>query len=184
MSNPFQPIPKEKKPKEEVTNYHKDIDDYIIEYGEIDHVKMIGKEDTDFVINKEVKEISRTNRQEYYDSFSTDVGILNIIKKVQLSGDVTLLNQTGRVPGYVVGKDALGHDVEEVVDVSKYQVDQIDALESYKVGAAAYNELDENLKKKLSFEQVAKLKDDEIDAYLESVKQALIAKNADNKESE
>ena len=172
-NNPFAPL--KEAPKHTITDYNKDSDKYIITYGEVESVKILIDKDTietkdeienDFIINKKVKELDRVNRQEYLDSQAGDVGIMNIIEKVRLSGDVTLLNQTGRVPMAVVEKDVLGHDVEAVVDVTKYQVDQIDALESYKVGAKAFNSLDPGLKKKMSLEQVAKMSDAEIDAFL------------------
>lgn len=175
LSNPFQPL--KDAPKHTETDYNKDSDKYIITYGEIESVKILSDKETvstkeeienNFIVNKKIKELDRVNRQEYLDSQSNDVGILNIIEKVRLSGDATLLNQTGRVPMAIVGKDALDHDVEAVVDVTKYQVDQIDALESYKVGAAAFNSLDPELKKKMSLEQVAKMSDAEIDKFLAS----------------
>ena len=173
VTNPFVPI--KDKPKVVETDYHKDGDKYIITYAEIDKVKMTGEKDTDFVVLTEVKEVDRTDRQAYLDSQSNDVGILNIIEKVRLSGDITLLNQTGRVPLAAVEKDALGHDVEPVVDITAYQVDKVEALESYKFGAAAFESLDPELKKKMTFEQVAKMSDAEIDAFLKARQEALLA---------
>lgn len=78
-----------------------DDDKYIIGRELKDSVKMTGDKDTDFVIEKKVVEISRVDRQEYIDSFSDDVGILNIMKKVALTGDSSLINQRSRVPGEV-----------------------------------------------------------------------------------
>ena len=172
LSNPF--VPLKEAPKHTETDFHKDGDKYIITYGEKESVRILAdekdvdlKKDIDnYTVNKSVVEIDRVDRQEYLDSQSNDVGILNIIEKVRLSGDATLLNQTGRVPMAIVGKDALGHDVEEIVDVTKYQVDQVEALESYKVGAKAFDSLDPELKRKMSLEQVAKMTDSEIDAFL------------------
>lgn len=173
VTNPFGPI--KDKPKVIETDYHTDGDKFIITYGEIERVKMIGDKDTDFIVLTDVKEIDRTDRQAFLDSQANEVGILNIIEKVRLSGDVTLLNQTGRVPLAAVEKDALGHDVEPIVDVTRYQVDQVDALESYKSGAAAFDSLDPELKKKMTFEQVAKMSDAEIDAFLKARQEAIIA---------
>lgn len=165
------------KPIPSVTDYHKENDDFIIEYAEIEHLRKVNEEDdTDFVVEKVVEEVSRTPRQAYIDSFANDVGILNIIEKVRMSGDATLLNQTKRVPMKVVGKDALGHDVEAVVDVSAYQVDQVAALESYKIGAKAFDSLDPDLKKKLNLEAVANLSDEEILAYVKGKAVALAPK--------
>lgn len=65
----------------------------IVEYTVIDKVKKTGEGDTDFVVVPTVVETARYNRTDYINSFRDDVGILNILKKVQLSGDATLLNQ-------------------------------------------------------------------------------------------
>lgn len=175
LNNPFCPL--KEAPKHSETDYHTENDEYIITYGEIDSVKILtDKESIDpkkeiennFILNKKVKEIERVNRQEYLNSQAGEVGILNIIEKVRLSGDMTLLNQTGRVPMSSSEVDALGHQVEPIVDVTKYQVDQVEALESYKTGAKAFDALDPELKKKMSLEQVAKMSDAEIDAFLSS----------------
>lgn len=173
LSNPFQPL--KDKPKATETDYHTDDDKYIITYDIVKKVKMLGEKDTDFTILEEVKEIDRVDRQEYYDSMANEVGILNIIEKVRLSGDATLLNQTGRVSILSDETDALGRKVEKVVDVSKYQIDQIDALEQYKKGAIAFDSLDPELKKKMSLEEVAKMSDADIDAFLVARKQKIAA---------
>lgn len=179
LSNPFAPL--KDKPKATVTNYHTDQDDYIITYDVIQKVKITGEKDTDFILKEEVVEVDRVNRQEYYDSMANEVGILNIIEKVRLSGDATLLNQTGRVAILSDEKDALGRSVEKIVDVTKYQVDQIDALEQYKKGAIAFDSLDPELKKKMSLEEVAKMSDSDIDAFL-LARQKQIAAEKDNAE--
>lgn len=72
-----------------------------------------GDGEDDFTMEQKFVEISRVNRQEYIDSFKDDVGILNIMRKVEQTGDVTLLNQRVRseVPVDETGK-------EKVVDIS------------------------------------------------------------------
>ena len=184
-SNPFQPLDPKTAPKATVTDYHKDGDKYIITYEEVESVKILSDKEIvstkdeiekDFIVNKKVKEVDRVDRQKYLDSQAGDVGILNIIEKVRLSGDMSLLDQTHRVSMLGCEKDALGHDVEPIVDVTKYQVDRVVALESYKSGAKAFNDLDPELKKKLSLEQVAKMSDAEIDAFLAARVQALTPK--------
>lgn len=156
-------------PVSTVTDYHKDSDEYIIDYQEVEHVKMLSDKDTDFVKTIEVEECGRTNRQDYISSFSDDVGILNIMKKVALSGDESLLNQTGRhsLPGNE--EDALGRRVEDVVDLTRFSsLDRVDALNGFKKGAASFAELDSDLKGKKSLEQVAKMSDADIDAWINS----------------
>ena len=163
------------------TDYHKDEDVYIIEYQEVRHVTLNSDVDTDFTENITVEEASRVNRQDYLNEQSGDVGILNILKKMALSGDTSLLNQTHRasIPGS--DKDALGRAVEDIVDISNYQVDRIAALESYKKGADAYHSLDPDLKGKSNLEEVAKLSDAEIDSYIENKVKAYYAKVAELK---
>lgn len=168
-TNPFQPIETKSLPKAVETNYQKDGDIYVIEYGVKERVKMVGEKDTDFVIEKDVVEISRTKRQDLLDSQSDDVGIMNIIKKVALSGDTSLLNQTKRVGYPGVDTDALGRPVEDVVDITKYQVDRVAAFEAYKKGSALYKSLPDELKGKLSLEGVANLSDEAIDAYVKGM---------------
>lgn len=175
-TNPFQPII-ENKPVNTVTDYNNEDSKYIIEYGQVERVVITGKKDTDFVIKKDVKELSRVNRADYINSYDGDVGIMNILQKVRLSGDMSLLNQTGRVPLPSVEKDVEGHLLEPVVDITNYQVDRIDALESYKAGRSQLKELPEDLVKGKSFEAVAKMSDKEIIDYLDGVKAAILAKN-------
>ena len=178
--NPFQPNPTPHPVVE--TDYHKDEDKYIIDYSEIEKVKLTGEKDTDFIINKEVVESSRINRQDYIDSYRDDVGILNIIEKVRLSGDVTLLNQTGRVGFAGTEKDALGRPVEDVADFTNYQVDKIEALNAYKKGRESLSDLPTDLKANNSFESIAKMSDDEINKYIEKKVASILA--AQKKEGE
>lgn len=86
---------------------------YIISHELKDKVVKTGDGEDDFVIEQKFVETSRVNRQEYIDSFKDDVGVLNILRKVELTGDITLLNERVRasVPVDEDGK-------EKVVDVS------------------------------------------------------------------
>lgn len=190
-SNPFQPLDPKTAPKHTETDYHKESDKYIISYDEVESVRILSDKESvstkeeiekDFIVNKKVKEVDRVDRQKYLDSQAGDVGILNIIEKVRLSGDMSLLDQTHRVSMSGSEKDALGHDVEPIVDVTQYQVDRVAALESYKTGAKAFNDLDPELKKKMSLEQVAKMSDAEIDAFLAARAESLTPKAKEGEE--
>lgn len=190
-SNPFQPLDPKTAPKHTETDYHKEGDKYIITYDEVESVKILSDKETvatkdeiekDFIVNKKVKEVDRVDRQKYLDSQAGDVGILNIIEKVRLSGDWSLVDQTHRVSMSGCEKDALGHDVEPIVDVTQYQVDRVAALESYKIGAKAFDNLDPELKKKMSLEQVAKMSDAEIDAFLAARAEALAPKEKEGED--
>lgn len=59
-------------------------------------VKSNPDDETDFVTQEKVRVKSSVNRTDYINSFRDDVGIENILKKVALSGDVSLLNQIKR----------------------------------------------------------------------------------------
>lgn len=182
-NNPFLIQDKKSLPVPTITDYHKDCDDYIIDYYEVEHVKMVGEKDTDFVKSSTIEEYSRTPRQAYLDSQADDVGILNIMKKVALSGDISLLNQTGRVGYPSDDKDSLGRAVEKVVDLTSYQGGTIEALNAYKHGADVYAKLDPELKGKLSMEEVAKLSDEVITSYLQK-KISVIEEASKKKEGE
>lgn len=106
-SNPFCNVEKKNLPKSTETDYHKDSDIYIIDYMEVEHVKLVGDKDTDFVKSISVEESSRVKRQDYLDEQASDVGILNIIKKVALSGDTSLFNQTKELAYQLLKKTLL-----------------------------------------------------------------------------
>lgn len=184
-TNPFVNVDKKKMPVGTITDYHKDEDVYIIDYAEVKHVKMVGDKDTDFVENIVVEEIGRTNRQDYYDEQSGEVGILNILRKVAFSGDDSLLNQTHRVSIPGSEKDALGRPVEDIVDLTDYSgVDRIQALNKFKEGAAVYQDLDPALKGNKSLEEVAKMSDDEINQYIKNSVDAYLSQVAAARSSE
>lgn len=92
--------PKTLKRKPNKTKYSKDI----VSYGRTDRLVKAGllengELDTEnFIVEEKVVETERINRQDYINSFREDVGIENILKKVALSGDTTLLNRVKRDP--------------------------------------------------------------------------------------
>ena len=166
LSNPFRPIPADFAPKATKTDYDTENDIFIIEYGEVDHLVKHGEKDTDFTIRTDVEVTSKVKRDDYIKSFSGDVGILNIIEKVRRTGDVSLFHQVDSPVMPMSDRDALGRPIQDVLDITPYQVDRMEALNSFKKGAISFKELPDDLKGKLSMDQVARLKDDEIDDYL------------------
>lgn len=64
-----------------------------VNYNVRDKIVKIGEGDYDFIVEKEVYEEGRCNRDDYIESFSSDVGVENILRKVQLTGDTTLVNR-------------------------------------------------------------------------------------------
>lgn len=90
-----------------------DEDKYIFTRELKDIVKKTGDDETDFVLDHKVVETSKVNRQEYIESFRDDVGILNIMKKVALTEDTSLINQRVR-NSLPLDEDG----VEKVVDIT------------------------------------------------------------------
>ena len=92
-----------------------DDNNYIYSREFKDKYKKTGDGEDDFVIEQVVEVTEKIDRQQYIDSFKDDVGILNILKKVELTGDVTLLNQRTRA---TVDVDENGR--EPVNDISNF----------------------------------------------------------------
>lgn len=68
---------------------NEDIVDYVVKQK----VVKTGEGEFDFITEDVVVEASRVNRKDYIESYANDVGIINIMRKVQLTGDATLLDQ-------------------------------------------------------------------------------------------
>lgn len=108
----------EKKNNKNIVKYEEDI----LEFERVDKLVKV-KYDAKGTVDEdefEVKEVvvpkTKINRQEYINSFREDVGIANILKKVALSGDVSLLNQVKRT------NLPLSNDGKEIVqDVTALQ---------------------------------------------------------------
>lgn len=116
----------------------------------------------DYEIEEVAVETERVNRQDYINSFREDVGIANILKKVALSGDATLLNQVKRNPLPVMADGK-----EMVQDITPLQ----DGEEA--VGAMGdnmlktYAALPDDLKAGRTLEQfLTSVSQAEIDAYV------------------
>lgn len=80
-----------------------DVDDKtIVEGYEKEIVKKTGEGDEDFIIDKKLVVYRSYSRDKYIQDQSDDVGILNVLKKVALSGtDLTQDNPYAAKPGYV-----------------------------------------------------------------------------------
>lgn len=147
------------------TDYSKDDD--IVEYEIKEYVVKTGEGDEDFVVKTRVVEKSRIKRQDYINSFRDDVGILNILAKVQATGDATLLDQ--KKGGSYIDISTLPDNVD-------------DANKAIAVGVAAFDGLPEEIKKKMSMaEFVDKFGQEEFDALIAAKAVELAAKK---KESE
>lgn len=114
--------------------------------------------------------------QEYIASFSDDVGIQNILKKLAISGDTSILNQTGRDPLCPNG------GLEPIQDYSNVPTSKAEAFNFVEKGVAAYDALPEEIKGKMSLTQfVNEFGQAQFDAFVEKIKNQY---STNNKESE
>lgn len=114
----------------------------------------------------------KTNIDDLIASYSDDVGIQNILRKIAISGDTSLLNQTGRKP--------LGNGGPEAIqDYTDVPASKTDAFNKVVAGVAAFDKLPTDLKGKLSMAQFAELiGEEELNNYIAGV----IAKNTPKEE--
>lgn len=110
---------------------------------------------------------------EYVASFADDVGIQNILKKMSISGDKSLLNQTHR--------EALCPDggLEPIQDYSNVPTSKTEAFNAVAAGVAAFDTLPDDLKGKMSMAQFVQLfGQEEFDNYVKT----LVASNTPKEE--
>lgn len=159
MSRKFEYFDRNKRPKLE---YPKSTGEYI-DY-EIKQVKKsTGPNADDFEIEEKVIE-NKTNIKEFINSFADQVGVENILKKVALTGDTSLLNQVPEVHG----------------DMSIIPEDAGEKFRMAKSAQEAYSKIDPELTQGQSMEEFIKgLNADKINAYIEA---KINAKAAEKKE--
>lgn len=170
--------PLQDKPQAEEHHYvpieKNDIVDIVID----DVVVKTGDGDRDFVIQKEAREVSRINRRDFLNSQSNDLGILNIIKKVQLSGDVTLLNQRHR-PSVNTTVAPDGSILEDVQDYTNVQKPIEEIQQDIVKGRMAYDSLPEAFKAGTSFESFAEMSVDDLNKVMATLTEAITKKTAE-----
>lgn len=150
------------KPKATCTDYSADKD--IVEYAEEQYIEKTGEGDKDFVVKTRVVESSRINRQDYISSFADEVGIKNILKKVQATGDETLLKQ--RPDG-------------AFIDVTQFPDTRSGMYEAVKNGVKAFDDLPDDVKKKMSMEDfVNYFGQKEFDDYVKAKVDEIVAAKA------
>ena len=156
------------KPKATVTDYTKGKD--IVEYEEQEFVVKTGEGDTDYVVKKRIVEKSRINRQAYINSFSDEVGIHNILKKVQLTGDETLLKQRADAP---------------FIDATQFQTSRSDLVNSVNKGVQNFDNLPDEIKKKMSMEDfVNSFGQKEFDDFIQDKVNAILAAKKEKGDNE
>lgn len=161
--NCFAPIPKEKrvnilKPRE----YEQER----VVYNLIPKAQKVTDNDgvqQDIVVFEPVF-IKKYNINEYIKSFEDDVGIQNILRKVALTGDRTLLNQTGRIGECPDG------GLEDVKDYTNVPGSKTEAFNAVVAGVEAYDKLPADMKAKMSFEQFAQeFGEEQMKAYVNAL---------------
>lgn len=115
----------------------------------------------DFLVEEVIVEDERVNRDDYINSFREDVGIANILKKVALSGDVSLLNQVQRP---ILTPDENGF--EPIQDATILQEGETKIAQVGEEMRATYSALPDELKKGRSIEKfLGEVDQKEIEAF-------------------
>lgn len=137
----------------------------IVEYVRTNKLVKADSE-TDFLVEEVVVESSRVNRKAYIESFREDVGIANIMKKVAMTGDMSLFNQRHRD---LLPVDETGKEIVQDIRVLQEGEEAIGALgdRMRKVFAAMPKELT----KGMSLEDfLTKTSQADIDAFVAALK--------------
>lgn len=131
-----------------------------------DKAKVTDTKSGSFVIEQEVVETSRIDTQEYIDSFKDDVGIENVLRKFELTGDPSTINQRVR-PTVPVGDDGK----EAVQDYVNIPTNQEEAMQIAANARAAFKALPPELVNNRSFMEFAETcTEDELKAYIATLK--------------
>lgn len=109
-------------------------------------------DDTVFDVVTEINITDIVSLDDYINSFRDDVGVINILKKVSRTGDLSLLKQCD--PGYV--------------DMTNMPEDFIQAKAMYDQAIASYNMLPVEIRGNMPFEEFIKLSADDLNARVES----------------
>lgn len=149
-------------------------DDKKIDWALVPYTVAVGGNEENLVLQYKPVKKGECDLKEYIASFADEVGIQNILKKLAISGDRTLLNQTGR--------EALCPDggLEPVQDYTTVPKSKTEAFNAVVNGVAAFDNLPDDLKGKMSMEQFAQLVgQEELDAYIKARIEALTPKEGD-----
>lgn len=132
-------IPQEKMPQATTTDWSK-ADKTISKYVMKDIVKKTGEGENDYVIIKKQVLVSEQDRDEYVQSFADDVGILNVLKKVALTGDASMYNA----------------QANQGIDTTNLPDNKIDAFDVVSKGVLAFDNLPDEIKQKMTMEVFVK----------------------------
>lgn len=159
MLNPF--IPRKSK----FVPIKANVPNEIITMEVQDKIKKITDDKTkaeDYVIEKVVVVTSKVNAHDYVQSFKEDVGIENVLKKIALTQDFSLLNQRNRPIGEV---DENGYEMlQDYVGVPS---DALEAEKIVKEGKNVFAGLPSDLVNNKSFREfVESATPEELQAYV------------------
>lgn len=132
----------------------------IVTFKVVQSVQKTGEGDEDFIVIDKVVEDSRVNRQKKYNELGADRDIYSIIRKVEDTGDLTLLNSG--VEG-------------QFLDVSELPENGQELNERLSKAVAVWEQLDPELKGKLSLPDFLKsLTDEKLEAYFSAKEKSLV----------
>ena len=126
----------------------------IVTYKVVKSVQKTGEGDEDFIVIDKVIEDTRENRQTKFNELGADRDIYSIIRKVEETGDLTLLNKGPE--GEYLDVSNLPENMQELNDRLSKAVD-------------VWEKLDPELKGKLSLSDFLKtLTDEKLEKYYQS----------------
>lgn len=142
----------------------------IITWKEVKEVVKTGEGKHDFVIKCKLVKAEEVNRAESINSYSGDVGIQNVLKKIALSGkEISSVVEAGTYASKQKG--------DRVVDISKAPSDTFEALNEVEKGFKVYQKMPDEMKKGRRFDDFAtNFKDADFNAYIEAQVQKSLAK--------
>lgn len=160
-NNPFAPIPAELlAPQCKPIVYEQTVKETVL----IPYSEEVDGDPENVVIKYKPVVKNEYNLKDYIQSFADEVGIQNILKKLAISGDKSILNQTGREPLCPDG------GLEPIQDYSDVPKSKAEAFNSVVKGVQAFDELPEDLKGKMSLTQFVQLfGQEEFDNYIKGL---------------
>lgn len=150
--------------------------DTIKVWKEVKEVEKTGEGKSDFKIHCKLAVAEEYNRADHINSFSGDVGIQNVLKKVALGGhDIGQVIESGAFQSKQKG--------DHVVDISKTPKDTFEALNEVEKGLKGWKGIPDELKKGRNMAEFAKtFNAEELNSYIEAQVQKRLKKAEPKKE--
>lgn len=137
----------------------------IITYKVVNYIEKTGDGENDFVVKQKMVIANKVNRADSINSYSGDVGIQNVLKKVALSGeDLASVVDSGKFYSKQKG----------LVDLSEVPDNVVEAYKKVEDGVKAFDNLPKDLKKKSSMAHFAsEVTNEEIYKYIDAKIEAI-----------